>query len=126
MESEPGNGEVSKVCPLASALSDLPQRSLWNIDAIGSRIGLHVSVNLSEDTSVKCKIAYILYRGKCTTLEIQGRNLRKRTPHLGLLSGLSQVSFGSSAGKSNSYKCQTAKLVDKTSNPLRRSLQQLR
>ena len=57
IESEPGNGEVSKVCPLASALSDLPQRSLWNIDAIGSRIGLHVSVNLSEDTSVKCKIS---------------------------------------------------------------------
>lgn len=47
-ESEPGNGEVSNVSPLAS---DLPQSNLWNTDAIGSRNGLHVLTNLSESTS---------------------------------------------------------------------------
>jgi hypothetical protein len=49
IESEPGNGEVSDVCPLASDLSDLPQRSLWNMDATGSRIGLHVSKKIVRE-----------------------------------------------------------------------------
>jgi hypothetical protein len=52
-ESEPGNGEVSNVSPLAS---DLPQSNLWNTDAIGSRNGLHVSTNLSESTSASSRI----------------------------------------------------------------------
>ena len=56
IESEPGSGEVSNVCPLASDLSDLPQSSLWNTDATGSRIGLHVLTNLSEYTSANCRI----------------------------------------------------------------------
>lgn len=54
-ESEPGSGEVSNVCPLASDLSDLPQSSLWNTDAIGSRIGLRVLKKLSEYTSENCR-----------------------------------------------------------------------
>ena len=55
-ESEPGNDDVSNVCPLASDLSDLRQSSLWNTDAIGSRIGLNVLTNLSEYTSANCRI----------------------------------------------------------------------
>ena len=42
MEPEPGNCEPSSAWPVPSDLADCPQKSLWKIEAIGSKIGLHM------------------------------------------------------------------------------------
>jgi hypothetical protein len=41
MEPEPGNCEPSNAWPVPSYLADRPQKSLWKIEAIGSKMGLH-------------------------------------------------------------------------------------
>jgi hypothetical protein len=40
VEPEPGNCDPSNVWPVPSGLADRPQKSLWNTEAIGSKIGL--------------------------------------------------------------------------------------
>jgi hypothetical protein len=40
MDPEPGNCDPSNVWPVPSGLADRPQKSLWNMEAIGSKIGL--------------------------------------------------------------------------------------
>lgn len=40
MEPQPGNYDPSSVWPVPSGLADRPQKSLWNMEAIVSKIGL--------------------------------------------------------------------------------------